>query len=936
MSWLGFGFIATHSPRLHSGVPVPPVSGQLTPSAQWDGTAASGFASLPTDPLRTTAKPALRLITPPNRHFTNSIDVIAVAAANNNGTLGADWGIEAVDFLYEGNNERVNAPEWHSINTERGFRLYFGWRVRLGKPATAMRGAAQLYMRAIPRDATMQSRVMGPYNFSPADTQHDLALTIAPSQPVIAGKRYQTLHAAASYARSQNAQNPLFTATEPGIYNCDGPTISPSARDITGRYTFRAGDGITGVIFGKNPDYVFDGDDNSRKLDSQQTWWHIAGSNLTCDWRNVTSLGAPVLTEAPWHWMDGVTITSSDPRGKNELQRGRSPQRTSQLVEGEAWMTEVFVTGMSTPFARCGLVRGCVGIDIAQDVFSNSLCVVNSETSQHDQTFFNGDTSAFTVQYAGAEPIATLSRSGGNMGTNGGLWTAIIGATTYTFDTGTGGVDYFNNAPGGGYRGTDGVGGYTVGDVIDWLNALPDVTATLTPGFERDERVACASSLVGLKGQGFGGGANQNNAIDLRNATTIVWNVNTHGDWYQHAAGRLENVIFAFNRGWDLHTQPVFLSPILSNGVASTRDVFFIGNSHANDEEITDDFDYSGSTSSIKRPQELGHVVFAHNTFANSGMLINTSQMADEGYSLLTNCSYERFVWQDDVPLAGFTVQNSGIHSSALVPPGVTKMFQLGAKDTLYANRLTGDFTPSGLARTLGFAPAITSDKNRIDYPALAAVGAFATQADVLYVPPEPGDNLGPQGDALVTLLVGKANSGMWFHEDARLTNNEFDWPSTTGGLGAYFQGTANRIPLIDDIDGVKFGSTKDNQILLNASGTFTVMMLMRKHPDDTTGYPVQNLPARLYAPGTQTLAETYVDGVRAPTRLALHDALDDNTYHSVRIPALLVGGELQVGRTSSSMWADVLAIVVFDHAEFTDLASVVSQANGWFDELKP
>ncbi len=933
MSWLGLGFVASEATIGPVAVVPAPVITQIAPSQEWNGTAASGFASLPVDPARTTAKPALRLITPPNQHFTSSIDVIAVAAANNGGTLGADWGIEAVEFLYEGTTGRVDAPSWHSIFTERGFRLYFGWRARLTRPTTQTRGAAHLYIRAIARDGTMQARVMGPYNFSPSNTVHDLSLEIAPSKPVIAGVRYNSLHAAAAHARSKNAQNPLFTAMEAGIYNCDGPTISPSAYNITGRYTFRAASDVPGVIFGKSADYVFNGDDNSRKLNAQQTWWHIAGSNLVCDWKNVTSLGAPVLATAPWHWMDGVTITSSDPRGKNELQRGRSPQRTSQLVEGEAWMTEVSVRKMSTPFARCGLVRGCTGIDIAQDVYSNSLCVINSETSQHDQTFFNGDTPAFTVQYSGPESIATLSRSGGNMGTNGGLWTAIIGASSYTFDTGTGGIDYFNNAPGGGYKGASGLGGYSVGDVIDWLNALPGVSAVVAPGFERDERVACASSLAGLKGQGFGGGSNQNNSADITAPATIVWNVNTHGDWYQHAAGRLENVIFAFNRGWDLHTQPVFLSPILSNGVASTRDVFFIGNSHANDEEIKEDFDYSGSTSSIKRPQELGHVVFAHNIFANSGMLVNTSQMVDEGYSLLTNCSYERFGWQDDVPLAGFTVQNTGIHSFAVVPPGVTNVFQLGDKATLYPDRLMGDFTPSALARTLGFAPAIASDKNRIDFPALAAVGAFAAEAETQYVPPVPGDNLGPQGDALVALLGSRVNSGMWFHEDAKLTNGEFDWPNATGGLGAFYQGTTNRIPAIDATDGVKFGSAKDNQIILAATGTFTVMMLMRKHPDDTTGYPVQNLPARLYAPGTQTLAETYVDEVRATTRLALHNALDDNTYHSVRIPTLAVSGELQVGRTSSSMWSDVLAIVVLDQAEFADLASARAQVQSWFAE---
>ena len=48
--------------------------------------AASGFASLPSDPVRITAKPAARLLIPPGQYFTRKLNVGVAAAANDGGT----------------------------------------------------------------------------------------------------------------------------------------------------------------------------------------------------------------------------------------------------------------------------------------------------------------------------------------------------------------------------------------------------------------------------------------------------------------------------------------------------------------------------------------------------------------------------------------------------------------------------------------------------------------------------------------------------------------------------------------------------------------------------------------------------------------------------------------------------------------------------------
>ena len=64
----------------------------IAPSAGWNGTAGSGFSTVPADPARTTAKPVLRLIVPPFQWYTNELVVGVYAAANNGGSLFDNMG----------------------------------------------------------------------------------------------------------------------------------------------------------------------------------------------------------------------------------------------------------------------------------------------------------------------------------------------------------------------------------------------------------------------------------------------------------------------------------------------------------------------------------------------------------------------------------------------------------------------------------------------------------------------------------------------------------------------------------------------------------------------------------------------------------------------------------------------------------------------------
>ena len=134
---------------------------QVTPSDAWDGTAGSGFISAPVDPSRITAKPVISLLTLERQYFADTLRIDVMAFANDGGTLIN--GIDRVRFYFE-DDTPVDVVE-HRL---RSFTRFDGstyllpvYSVMLARPSEAS-GNAHLYIEAVPADATMQSRVLGP------------------------------------------------------------------------------------------------------------------------------------------------------------------------------------------------------------------------------------------------------------------------------------------------------------------------------------------------------------------------------------------------------------------------------------------------------------------------------------------------------------------------------------------------------------------------------------------------------------------------------------------------------------------------------------------------------------------------------------------------------------------------------------------------------
>lgn len=935
MSWLGIGIISENRTAA-PGTPGPPSDlASITPSANWSGVSGSGFTTVPADPLRVTAKPAMRLITPANQHFGETLDVGVIAMANDQGTLASNFGIQRVTFHYEGSTVQVEAPTWHTIPTERGVRTYFGWWVRLRKP-TGQTGKAQLYVEAQANDPSMQRRVIGPFNFSPTATEYDLDIEINPDLPVIAGQRYQSMWPAISYARSQFPDNPRFLITKPGKYEIErGPNGSEAPTDqyaITGRYTIEAS--VPDVAIGRL-NYE---NDTLALIPGHRTWWRIKGANITYDTRYVRYISAATNLPNPAHlashWLDGVTVTTSDPDGKNELFRGGTTPRSSQVVFGTPIYTECHFINQNTPCTKALLIRGCKVENSSQDLISNALCVVQSTFVGGDQDFWNGDTPALTVTIPAGH---TLAREGGNSssGTNGGLWTAVVAGVTQTFDVGNGGEDYFMRAPDGGYKGVSGIGGYWCRDLVDWLNSLPGWSATLSPEFAARDRVAAYLSRPGLKGQGFDGTPNP---IITGNGqpVPIVWTADTHGDWYQHTSGELENVIVAFNRVWNIQAQLVFLAPILANGTAASRDIVFVGNAMATDPVPKLYYDPLAASSQFSRPHPMSHVVLAHNTFANQGLILNTitGNITDGGYNLIRNNAMRSLRWTG-APLPGFVIDGVLLHNGAAIPLSISNYRVAGNQTTLYTDFNAGDFTPTPLMREEGPVPALPFDAEQTPFPDPCALGAVAAAADALLVvaPPPPGSpSLSIAGQALAALLAGKPTSGMW---DYREATNPGLWstPNISGGAGPAAQGVASRQPAIDPITGALFDNT-DQIDAAAASDIYSVYMLTRKAAGSSSGQLLRNLV--IYQDGSSTgfTGVVAVDGASVTNRRNLFTALNDGAWHRVSAENFTLGGTLQVGRDTGGMVGNVTIIVALRHSEFsTDLAAARTAALAWLQE---
>ncbi len=662
---------------------------ELLPSSAWDGTAGSGFSAPPADPLRITAKPALRLLTPDYQHFTDSMEVGVLALANNGGTLIG--GIDRVRFHFEGNTVDVTEPEFRTFTRFDGSTYQcLGYWIVLSKPVSQT-GDAHLYIEAVPSDPAMQRRVLGPLSYCPVETLHDYSVTVTPSTPEVVGANYHNVSNALHFFKGVNAQNPHINITEAdpsGFYSL--PSRSPNYYGATGRCMIEA---ETPVKFGF-PSFVSDGANSFRPL---YAGLHFKGSNIIFDVVHLSRIAQEQATTDNWIWFEGVRLINS--ASSPYWRAGTRPFFMFVEAGTGSWFTNCDSEYVNDPFRSSTLALGCTIRDGYNDCFMDTECALHNRVTNWNSTD-PWQTYVPSLTIVGPSG-ATLSLAGGNE-TNVRTFTAKVnGQAIGTFRVRPTQSAY-SAATAPDYDPLSSGEGYFVQDVADWLNSFSGWSATVLT----NERRATAMAFGQNKGVAF---AN----IDVSGSgQTFSTYFDVHTDLFkQNVNGPEENVVWGFTHATGVKGQAFFVTE-----ETGARDWFIIDNAIHNIPDpnlIQLSFDHS-------------HVVIAHNTVPNQSMLLRSSQDYTPDDFTLTSCNVlQDIYWSADGPLGTGTIKDNVINAGETYPATSIRTVIAGTSTTKVPGAQTGDFAPSGDLLTNLVAPTLGLDLNNQPRSNPASAGAL-------------------------------------------------------------------------------------------------------------------------------------------------------------------------------------------------------------------
>lgn len=675
MARIGLGFPAGR--RRTSGETTLQTNVTLAPGATWNGISGSGFSALPSDPPRTSAKPAIRIIVPPNQHFTDELWVGFAAWANDNGSMLANNGLKCVRVHFEGNELDLLHPSLRSFNDANGQVVaYRAWWVRLKRPQ-ASAGEVHLYAEAIPADLSMQNRVVGPFHFTLTEQLHDFIASVDPDN--VGGSVYADINNALTAAALAGAQNPRILVKKTGVYSVAGAVVG-SPYFGSGYATIEADSGVTATI-------GYEGDQTGN-MRSKYGRLRFRGAGIVFDMDSVEVLHAEPDSN---HWLDGCSFYREN--GNQKLWNGTLPA-VAFSVSNNAWFTEVDFNGVNSPLANANLARGCIARNCYNDFAAQPFCLIGNTVLAHDNSFFRSYLPALTLGYTGSG-AATLSAvdGGSGLGKYRRFTFKVDGSVISTYDSLT-----LNT------RGASGT--YTIGDLVSFINneaALSDWSAVLLD----DTRYA------GHLGVSNGFGFPFADESVLPSGTTFETFIDLHSDFSQFPSfAGTENIIVEGNKAIDFDGQIIWVS---SSG--PVNDVFYVNNIFN-----AKDSDPNGF-SQIGRTGEKSHLVIAHNTLTQQLLTIRDVELGT--YSLLANNVAPDISDQVGSVEPGRIVDNH-IYSSGSVISGSSGTVVTGDESTLFENAGAEDFNPAGELRSSTKRPIVRYDLSGTLRANLDAVGAIS------------------------------------------------------------------------------------------------------------------------------------------------------------------------------------------------------------------
>lgn len=660
----------------------------LSPSAQYNGTAGSGYGTAnpaaPSDPTRTTAKPIARLIVPPNQYFTDEIEVMVMAFANNAGSILE--GIDRVRFHYEGAQVDVTASVLRTF-TRYDATTYRApvWPVRLKRP-TGVTGHGQLYAEVFPADPTMQRRVLGPFQFTMAATRHDwdktIGLTGSGADYTDASLTTATTNAIAA-AKAAAANNPRLTYISSGTADLTHGTPNYTPQ---GYLTFECASGVN-VTFAK-ASYTTD---TAMLMRTRYDGMWFRGAGFTFDLAFVDHINNEAQSSAGnffsgrSHVFEGVRFTRSTAPGAL-IRKAVAGGTTAFSVQGSPWFMGCDIHNMQSPGAAPSLYRGCTFRDGFHDVAFGAAAMVGCTVAGWTSNLYLATVAAMTVTYTGAGATADLSLTGISDASTRTFTARVDGAVVGTFTVQTSEAAFT--------AGTN----YNVANVVAWLNGLGGGwSATL----QDDTRRATSLTNGAI---GYGAFTNLNcKSVTLQLFTAF----DLHTDFYQKdSTNVVENVLIYGNIGTDIDAQFIMI------GGNESRDWAIINNALGVKAGTIDNPDGSVLQSQLSQPQK--HVIFAHNTFPQQTLALRTGTSsvrlyAPDSYCLVTNNSFRDLYWDIGGPNAALVIRDNHLHAGA-TGTGSTGEVKSGNQTNLYVNFATGNFTPAGALATNLKTPNVRRD----------------------------------------------------------------------------------------------------------------------------------------------------------------------------------------------------------------------------------
>lgn len=663
------------------GVVPNPVSQVLTPGTPWQGAAGEGYTVVPSDPVRTTAKPMLRQLTVPRQTITGELVIGVAAMANNNGSIYENCGLSHVNCYCEGNVIQVAAPSFRTFTRHDGMPyLVLGWWVTLQKPE-GKEGLADVYWEAVPTDSAMRNRVIGPHRYLMYDDEFDFDVTVG-----AAGATYTSMSAAWNAIRTGGYDRPRITVIDGAIEDM-GAAIGQTLPE-----GFTRIEASVPVEFKQAPP-AQEGD--VTYMQTRVGRMHFKGPNISIDM--VQTIQIRTETQDAQHWFDGCTIRNS--AGREQLWRKFTRHNIlPALIEDGAYLTDCLITdvndcGDKTPLARGNILRQTWG-----DAFQDARCAIANDIEDHSSFAYYQNIDALSLQYSGSAATASVSLSGGNS-TNGRVFTLKEDGTA---------VDTFTlqNTEAAFVADTN----YTVQNLVDWINTQVGWSATVID----DTRLAAALT--------FPGSTNGGSFTDLDAKTavlTLPTHFDVHSDLYQlpNLGAVRENIVFGYNLGWRIDAQNKLIT-----GNNELHDAFFIGNAIYNNEGTPD------AALATQLDHIQSHVVFAHNTMPTQRLLLRQDADYDGGPRCLVcnNVLKELTVSGGGAIDVDVAVNDNHLLAGATDPSGAVGTTIGGTVVSLFADAPNGNFAPAGELLTNTAVPRLRYGQRGVAFANPGPKGAVA------------------------------------------------------------------------------------------------------------------------------------------------------------------------------------------------------------------